>query len=504
MTALTRSSVMAIVRETTEGTLVDPSAGGEFIPLREGFTFAGEVNTVETNTLRAGDVGQDKSFVTNETPTGTNDFYWKHSGVEAQEPELGLIFEAAMGAKSIAATEYDTVGGSTTTVLNVDTGEGATFQVGEGLLIKDSVNGYSVRTISSISSDALTLNYALDNAPASGVNLGRAVLYYPGTSHPTFSVHRYQATSSAEFKDASAGNRVTSLSLETTANDLASGSFEFAGISYYYNPIRITAGSNDALDFNIGGGELNATVAAGVYKSPIALAEAIELAMDAVSADDITVTFNKAAINGLFTIETAGATLSLLWNTGTNTATTIGSTIGFDTAADDTAATEYSSDNEQSYDPPVTPSYDDIDPVVIQGAELFIGDQDQNICLKATNVSATIATPKTDVASICAETGIDSSVILERTSELTAQIVLEKHKVDLFNKFINNISTQAQLAWGKKSSGNWQAGKTQMITFLNASITAHPVADNDGYQVIDVAISGFVGTNSSDVYLNFL
>ncbi len=87
-----------------------------------------------------------------------------------------------------------------------------------------------------------------------------------------------------------------------------------------------------------GGAELHATVTAGTY-TPDTLETEIKTQLEAAGAETYTVTFSTST--GLWTISTGGAYLSILWSTGVNTATSIGSIIGFDTTADDTGATSY-------------------------------------------------------------------------------------------------------------------------------------------------------------------
>ena len=87
-----------------------------------------------------------------------------------------------------------------------------------------------------------------------------------------------------------------------------------------------------------------------------------------------TCTFDKST--GKFTIATDGALLSLLWNTGANTANKLDA-IGFDTVADDTGALTYTADNAITYGPAVTPSYDDSDPRVVKDSMMLLGDFDE-------------------------------------------------------------------------------------------------------------------------------
>lgn len=99
--------------------------------------------------------------------------------------------------------------------------------------------------------------------------------------------------------------------------------------------------TNLKLDFQevLAGPQLTATIAAGSY-TPTTLAAAIVTAMQAAGTKLYSASFS--ATTGLWTIATTNGTyLKLLSNTGTNVATGIWSTIGFDTAADYSGALTY-------------------------------------------------------------------------------------------------------------------------------------------------------------------
>lgn len=509
MAELTKSSVAAFKKEVTEGTLEYPSAGTDFVPLRSGFSFEGALETIDSDEI-INSLGMTKSFVSKESPTISYPKYLRHSGVEGTEPEYGILIESAMGSKDIQATERNTVAGSTAgtaaarAVINVDTGEGVEYQTGKALLIKDGTNGYSIRNVRSVSSDALTLNFNLANAPGVGVDLGRAVQYIPTTSnHPTFSAFHYQASSTSAFLQAMAGCRTTAMNFEFPANGFAECSFEAGGIGVYFNPIDVGA-TDIYIDFSDTTPTTYAiTVTQQSYKTPHELAREIETKMNAVgSVDTYTVTYSDT--DGKYTIASDGTTFQLLWNTGANAANTIGDLLGYSVAADDTGALSYTSDNAVSFDPAYTPVYDSSDNIVIRSAELLVGSNDQITCRKATQASFSIGTPKADVSSICASTGVSESVVTSREATLSATLILEAYDAGLFDKFVNNTTTEIMLNAGPKSAGNWEAGKCVNIYMPNASITTHTIADNDSYVVINLEAKAFVSSSEEDVYVNFV
>ncbi len=153
---LTRATVLAITEEVTPGVYVAPSSGTDFVALRPGSEMSFETEKLENDEL-INDIGAAKSFVGKESTSGTHPAYLRHSGVEGQEPQLGKLFKSIMGSKQIASVEYDTVSGSTTKIVKVNTGEGANFVEGQALLVKNG-SGYEIRNVASISGTLRFLN----------------------------------------------------------------------------------------------------------------------------------------------------------------------------------------------------------------------------------------------------------------------------------------------------------------------------------------------------------
>jgi len=119
--------------------------------------------------------------------------------------------------------------------------------------------------------------------------------------------------------------------------------------------IVVTTGVNDALDFGEdGGGEIQSTLSAGIY-TPTTLAAEIQTQMRADGDNNATCVYSTTTKK--YTIANASlTTLELKWQSGTNTATTIGDYIGFSIAADDTGAKTYTGDNAAAYGSDPTPA----------------------------------------------------------------------------------------------------------------------------------------------------
>lgn len=488
----TRASVVALKEETTEGTLKAPSATGDYVAQQPDFSMSAEFETLENEELK-NSLAPGKSILGLENPTATISHYLRHSGVEGQSTTYGkTLLKSAFGAEAVAGTEYDIAATSTISSIVVGGGEGANFRKGQPLLIKDPINGYQIRPVESISTDTLTPGFNLAGAPATGVNLGKAVTYYPVNSgHPSLSVWQFLGQGGAI--QAMAGGKVTDLSIDFEAGQLINMTATVEGTAYYFNPLEATASSR-YIDFD-DGSEKNAQVALGYYKDPHDLAAAIQTAMDALSSDNITCTYSDST--GKYTIASDGGSFELLWNTGANTANTIGDLLGFSVAADDTGSLSYTSDNAIALASPQTPSFDDTQPLAAKDNTLFIGDADDNVCFPASSVSVSMSTPKTDILSICEESGKAGSVINAREVTIDVVALLEQYDVSKFTRFREGTRTRLMYVAGAKSGGNWIPGRNVMVYASTATITAFEVTDEDGLATLNMTLTAYAPDDGS-------
>lgn len=494
-TISTRTSVLSIMKEVTEGTLVKPAAATDFVALQDDFSMTPSFNLLENAEVKSS-IGVSKSIIGSEAPSASLSHYLRHSGVEGQAPNYGDLLEASLGATSVASTEYNTVASSTTSVIKVDTGEGATFERGEALLIKDATNGYRIRAIDSISSDDLTIGFQVPTAPGTGVNLGKCVLYKPANSaHPSLSLFHYLGNGGA--LQAMGGGRVTSASFDISAGELINASYSLEGTSFYFDPIEISSGAN-AVVFDIGGSNLTATLTVGFYKTPIEAADALATAMTAQAGTSITVTYSSTT--GKFTVSKASGTLNIDWQSGASTA---GLAFGF--TADDTGALSYVSDSAVSFAAPYTPSYDSSDPLAAKENEVMIGLASEYTCFKASTVNMTIDTPKVDISSVCATSGIDSSIIGSREVTIAVSALIEQYDARQFERMRQNTEVKFQYSFGTKSAGNWVAGKCGCLYVPTATVTSFSIEDADGSAQLNMELKAFVNSSSQgEVYVSFV
>lgn len=497
MAGLQRASVFSIKQELSEGQYIAPASGSDFVPLRPGNTSNFEPELLDSDEL-LNDIGASKGSIGKEAVSGSHPAYLKHSGVEGQEPELGILYESLFGSKVVNATEYDTVSGSTSSVIKVDSGEGALFSQGQALLIKDSA-GYSIRNIASITGDDLTLNFDVSSAPSAGVSLGKAVLFTPvAQGHPSFSTTKYLGNGHAI--EVSAGNQTSEMSITADANGFGEVSFSYAGTKYFYNPIEITA-STKFLDFEDDSGVVSVAIAEKIYKTPIELSDAIASSMNAASSEEYTVAYSN--VNGTFTISTSTSSLlSLNFLSGPNTANSIATKIGF-TVADSTGSLSYTSASPLVLTAPFSPSYDSAENIIIKGAQLFIGSQQDSVCICAQSVSITVSKELEDEDCICEDTGVASKIPTSRSVEMSVTATLNKYDASLLDVLLQNKAVSAMFNAGPKSGGNYVPGKCFNFYMQTATVGAYTTT-GDSFIQAEFTLNGFVTTSTKDGYLNFV
>jgi hypothetical protein len=495
---LNRASLFAGKKELTAGQYRAPTTGADFLPLRPGNELSYEPEMLENDEL-LNDIGASKANIGKENVSGKHSAYLKHSGVEGQEPQLGFMLESLFGSKYVATTEYALIAGSTTKVLKLGVGIGANFRQGQALLIKDGVNGYSIRNIDSISGDDITLNFDLANAPGTGVNTGKAIVYLPvAQGHPTFSTTKYLGNGFA--KECSAGNTTTELALTADANGYGEMELSYEGTVYLFNPIEIDS-TNKFLDVTDDGGTIAASVPEKIYRTPIELADALQASLEALSAETYTVTYNSRT--GKFSIASGSTLLSLLLNSGTNAANGIGEILGFDVSSDKTGSTSYIADNEQEYAATITPSFDNTDLIVLKNAELCIGNQADNVKVPSQSVKLTISKEVEDVDDMCEETGIAEKIPVGRVAEMSATISLRKHDAFLLDALLKNSRISAMLNAGPKVGGNWVPGKCVNFYMQSATVSKYTTG-GDNFIQVELSLKGYVNSTTKDIYLNFV
>jgi hypothetical protein len=501
MAIQTRSSVLCIKTETTEGTPVAPAAASDFIALQDDFTMEAAQDSLENAELKAS-IGKAKPIAGPENPTAKLSHYVRHSGVEGTKPNYSEVLESVFGTETVASTEYNTIAGSSVSSVKLDTGEGVNFSRGQALLIKDAVNGYSIRPIKSVSSDDLALGFNVASAPGVGVNLGKAVTYSPANSgHKSLTVTHYVGNGGAV--QMMAGAKCTEFTTDITAGELINGSFSLEGIQYFFNPITITA-SSKYIDFTDDTGTFAAAVSVKTFANPNELAAAIASAMNAANPL-IPHTCVYSNTTGKFTLTATGAVFTLKWNTGANTANTIAPKIGFSAAADSSAALSYTSATAISLAAPYTATYDVSDPLVAKDNTCLVGGSTDNTCFQAQSVNFSLKDTRAVITSVCAESGRSGSLISAREVSVTVNALLNQFDADKFYRMQQNTETSFCYVGGTKVGGNWVPGKCFCLYVPTATVNSVVLSDADGLVAVELQLMGYVNdSGEGEVYLSFV
>lgn len=494
-----RKSVLALVVETIEGTPVAPSSANQYTALQEGFEFNPSFSELESAELQDS-IGNAKTILGTESPTMSFSHYLKHSGIEGQAPDYGILLKSLLGMQTTNATQYDTIAASTTTVIKVGVGEGALFRRGQALLVKDPINGYSIRNVITIAGDNLTLGHALSIAPAAGVNLGKAIHYEAASEgHPSLSIWGYRANGGAV--ELISGGKVTDMTIDITAGELINAQFNIAGTGYYFDPTQITA-TTKYIDFNEGGASLAAVLNEGFYKDPHELADAVAAALNLVATDVWTCTYSDST--GKFTISSDGATAELEWDTGANAANTAAGKLGFSAAADDTGALTYTSDNGIALASPYVPSYDQTSPVVAKANEILLGLQDQITCFGARSVNVSVANEQERQPDLCADSGFEGTENVKRTVSFNVVAKLEQYEAKKYSQFRNGTTVSFAYNLGDKLGGNWVAGKCVNMFAPYATISNFKIEDANGVAILNMTVKAYVNSGASEFHMNMI
>ena len=515
-----RRSTAAAVLKAFEGVLRKPTNGSQFLAIQPDFSLAPNFTTTENVELKD-DIMSGKNIVTGEAPTGTFSHYLTGSGTAGTPPEYGSIVQASFGGFRSLSTEQTLAAGSTTSVLKFTNAAGAaSFKKGDACLVKDSTNGWSVRPVESVSGTDVTLGFNLTSAPATGTKIGQFVTYFPMSDNiPVFDIWHYIGGGESgveNIKDC----RVTSMSLTANAKDLINCTFSFEGTQYRFNKdftqnFRLFAYNNKLTVVNTQGGTRTSTeveLTAQSYATGALLATEIQTKVSAITGLN---SFRATFSNNRFSFTSTAAYLFDFQaaNSVPEGAQTLADVLGFEST--DVSSTAPSTGTKAStkdaaqyrdYGSGLTESYDDTDPVIARGQQIFIGDAADNICIDSSSVSVSVSTPKALITSICEESGNYRSLISGRSATVTVSAHLQDDDQRFFDKFQQGDTTQFALVAGKKTgTGQWKPGETWVVYGSPASITSWSVTSSNDVYMLDLELTCYSpGDGTGSIFLSYV
>jgi hypothetical protein len=485
----TRKSKLAIVKQDAKGTPKLPSDGTTFIALQDGYSLNPTRETLDNNEMR-GDISMAEKIPGVEGSEFSLDSYLKASGSEGVEADAGILLENLLGTKEVEATEYLTAAASTVSTIKLASG-GSSLSSGQSIILKDATNGYSVRPIKAISTNDLTLGFNVASAPAAGIGIGKCVAYKPADTADYLTIVDYRGDGG--IKQLASDVRIASGEITIEAGEAINMSFSGGGITgMYMNPIQITA-TNKYIDFVDGVTDLSAVLSEKVYRDVFELAAEAQTKMNALATANITVTYNNTGSNqGKFTFASDGATFSIEWLTGANTANTAAVAFGFSAAADSTGALTYSSVNQLTYTAPYTPSLDSTSPLIAKDCSFLLGGATETACRAGSSITISVNKELTNANSFCAPSGVADAIPTSREVTISGSLYFERHDLSMWEKY-KNYSTESFyfIAGEKDSSGNRIPGKTISVYAPYMKLETFNFEDQDGIVVLSFEGSCF-------------
>ncbi len=226
---------VAIMAEVSEGTLVPPASGADFIGVLEGIELSPAKELIERAVL-TGSIGKPTPRTGTKTVTGTVPVEFKAGSTDGADPEYSPLINAALGAYRNKATAVTTKSsGNTSTVLQIEDADISSFAVGDIIVVKQT-GAYHVSPITARSTGSGTATITMLVAHPSGdctdsVQIAPFRTFYTAnTGHATVSVSKYVDDAVTE---TAAGCRVSSMAMEGFATgQLPSLKFAVDGLSF--------------------------------------------------------------------------------------------------------------------------------------------------------------------------------------------------------------------------------------------------------------------------------
>ena len=232
--ATTKSRVVYLTEETTQGVAVAPTLGSQAVAiLSDGFELNGEKELVERTVLTSS-ISKQIPKTGIKTATGSIGIEWKAHGTAGSQTEASLLYKSALGSVKTIATTTTTKAGNTASILEIEDADISKFAVGDIVLVKEA-GKYHISPISAIDttlgSATITLVRAGASAFSDAVVIEKSTVYKGSNSgHPYLTVTSYLDDA---LKIQSAGHLVASMALENfSVGQIPTINFALNGITY--------------------------------------------------------------------------------------------------------------------------------------------------------------------------------------------------------------------------------------------------------------------------------
>jgi hypothetical protein len=259
------TTVLYVTEEITDGTAVDQTAANQAVSVTsDGFQLDPSFATIERNNMTSS-IEMPTPRLGIKTSSASLSVEVKANTVAGVKPECDLLLECALGATRANTNTTTTITTTNLTVIPVALVTG--YAAGDIVMFKDT-NGYHITPLTAASAngtndDTVTCLVPFAVAPASNTVIEKFTTFYGANSgHPSLTLTAFMEDA---YKIQSAGNKVTSLSLEGfEPSSIATFSFGLNGTSY-----DETASTSSGLTATFDGAEPPTVLSACVYKDGV-------------------------------------------------------------------------------------------------------------------------------------------------------------------------------------------------------------------------------------------
>lgn len=500
----TRSRVVYIKEETTQGVAVEPALGSDAVAiLADGFELNGEKELVERNVLTSSIAAQiPRTGI--KTATGSIGVEWKANGTAGATTEYGLLFESLLGAKrALASTVTTKATGNTTNVLAIEDTDISKFNVGDIIMVKEAGAFHVSPILSRVvtpGSATITLLRPKATAFSNSVVIEKVQNYYGANNG-----HKYLTITSfldKTFKQQATGCLVNSISVDNfSVGQIPTLSFGLEGINYTDSVVQtagyshsagtpstnISAGTDDSFDIAVDG------LAAVTVSLTVA-----GLTSGALIAAEMQTKINAALTGASVTVVFADGIYKITSDKMGDGSSVIVTDATLDNVADDLKIGVANSGSEVVgvSGNGLTPAYDAALPPICLSACIYM----DGVAIPCTDVAVSVESTVGRITSTCSPNGIISTRATQRATSGSLTTYAETDSVSYYNKFDTNAEFSLFAYAGIPTATAGEMKDVVAFYVPRAIITAKPMADADGIGTYAIEFqAGYSETAQTDV-----
>jgi len=246
-----RTSTLAVVKKTAEGTLTKPTAGNQFLAIQPDISFSPNFTTVENPEIK-NDIMAGQVAISGEEPSATFSHLFKGSGTAGGAPAFGTLLESTFGTVRSQTADTPLATGSTKSILKMSNSNANKVAKGDTLLIKGSGGTNELMPVSGVSGTDVSLAFDIPDAVVSSIgssaNVGAFTSYVPkSTDLPVFDLWHYLGGGTGGLETLQDG-RTVSVAISANAKENINGTYTLEGTAYRLNDTAQLRQPNNAFN----------------------------------------------------------------------------------------------------------------------------------------------------------------------------------------------------------------------------------------------------------------